>query len=296
MEWYFLALLTPALWAINNVFIKFLRTNKFPSYLSMLFAFSSMDTIFALMISLFCPIMVYLPYSLFAFTAGLLPMVAFWFYSKALAKEEITRVITLFQLIPVFVVILSFLFLEEILGIQKYIGIGLIVVGSILISQKNSSSKQSSGVLKLMAPFGIIIAVYTIVDKILLGFLNYWSVFFWNIVGTFCGVLILLLSMPSMRKQALEVIVIAGERSFFLTFIGEGLYVSGTICSLAALSLVDASLASPIFALQPFFVFFLMIFLSIFYPGILKEEVNTSTVFSKLASIVLMFVGTWLVI
>jgi drug/metabolite transporter (DMT)-like permease len=146
-----------------------------------------------------------------------------------------------------------------------------------------------------MIPFAVLIATYTISDKMLLGYLDFWSVFFWNILGTFCGVFILLFfSKP--RKEFRVAVSEAGKKAVFTAFIGEGLYIMGTICSLAALSLVDASLASALFGLQPFFVFFYILLMSLFLPKILNEDISKSIVMLKASAIALMLIGTWLVI
>jgi len=295
MEWYIFALLAPAFWALNNVFIKFLITNKFKSHFPMIFAVISMDAIFAFAVLVFAPVIFVFPYSVFALAVGFMPLLAFWFYARALMKEEVSRIVTLFQLIPVFVALLSIVFLGEILGIVQYFGIIVIVFASILISYGRSSGKPFSGVLKLMLPFGLIIAVYTISDKTLLGYMDFWSVFFWNVLGTFCGALSLLI-LPRLRSEILGAILTVGKRALLTTFIGEGLYVIGTICSLVALSLVEAPLASSLFGLQPFYVFFYTLALSLFLPRVLKEEIGKSTLLLKISAIVLMFIGTWLVI
>jgi len=295
MEWYVFALLAPAFWALNNVFIKFLITNKFKSYFPMIFTLISCDAVFAAAILVFGTVKYSFPYSLLAITVGMMPLAAFWFYSKALITEEVSRIVTLFQLIPVFVVFLSVIFLNEILGIQKYLGISLIVIASILISYKKASKKPFSVALKFMIPFGIIIAAYTIADKTLLGYLDYWTVFFWNILGAFIGVF-LMLTLSKPRIEITKKILVVGKKTVFTTFIGEGLYVIGTICSLIALSLVDASLASSLFGLQPFYVFFYTIVLSLFLPNILKEKINRESLLLKASAIALMFLGTWLIV
>jgi drug/metabolite transporter (DMT)-like permease len=295
MEWYVYALLAPAFWALNNVFIKYLITNKFKSYFPLIFTVISMDSVFAVIVLISGAVEFSFPYFLFAFAVGLMPLMAFWFYSKALIQEEVSRIVTLFQLIPVFVVFLSVIFLNEILGTRRYLGIGLIVIASILISYKKAGRQSFSGVLKFMVPFGIIIAAYTVFDKTLLGYLDYWSVFFWNLLGTFTGALLLLV-LPKPRMEIVKTISAVGKKAVFTTFVGEGLYVIGAICSLIALSMVDASLASLLFGLQPFYVFFYTIVLSIFLPGILKEEINKETLLLKVTAVTLMFIGTWLVV
>ncbi len=295
MEWYIFALLAPAFWAINNVFIKFLITNKFKSYFPLIFTVISCDSVFAGAVLVFGDVTYSFPYSLLALSAGLMPLTAFWFYSKALIKEEVSRIVTLFQLIPVFVVLFSVIFLNEILGIQRYLGIGLIVIASILISYKKAGKKAFSGVLKFMLPFGILIALYTITDKTLLSYMDYWTVFFWNLLGTFIGALFML-GLPKLRKEIIQTISAVGRKAVLTTFAGEGLYVMGTICSLIALSLTDASLASSLFGLQPFYVFFYTTVLSLFLPKILKEKMSKETLLLKTSAIALMFIGTWLIV
>jgi drug/metabolite transporter (DMT)-like permease len=295
MEWYIFALLAPAFWALNNVFIKFLITNKYKSYFPMIFTVILMDSIFAVTIAALTSISIIFPYSILALLIGLMPLTAFWFYLNALIKEEVTRITTLFQLIPVFVALISPVFLNEILSAQKYVGIALIVIASILISYKKSATKSFSSALKFMIPFGIIIATYTVLDKILLGYLDFPSVFFWNTTGTFTGALFLL-SLPKLRQELTRTLSTVGKKGVFTTFIGESLYVSGTICSLISLSLIDAPLASAFFALQPLFVFFYMLLLSLFLPKILNESKTKRTLLLKISAIVLTFVGTWLVI
>lgn len=295
MDWYIFALLTPAFWALNNIFVKFLITKKFRSYFPLIFTVISCDAIFAVTILVFGTVTYSFPYSLLALAAGLIPLTAFWFYSKALIKEEVSRIVPLFQLIPIFVVLFSVIFLNEILGIPRYLGISLIVVASVLISYKKDSKKPFSSAIKFMIPFGILIAVYTITDKTLLSYLDYWTVFFWNLSGSFVGAL-LLLSVPKLRGEVIKTISAVGRKVIFTTFIGESFYIIGTICSLIALSLADASLVSPIFGLQPFYVFFYTLIISFFLPSILKEEINKNTLLSKTLAVALIFIGTWLIV
>lgn len=294
MEWYIFALLAPAFWALNNVFIKFLMTNKFKSYFPLIFTIIFCDMIFAGVVLVFGSVTYSFPNSLLAMVAGLMPLIAFWFYSKALITEEISRIVTLFQIIPIFVVILSVVFLNEILEIQRYLGISLIVIASGLISYKKGN-KPFSGIIKFMIPFGILIAAYTITDKILLNYLDYWTVFFWNILGTFVGALFMM-TMPKSRNEIAKTVSMVGRKTLLTTFIGESLYVVGTICSLVALSLTEASLASPLFGLQPFYVFFYTIIISHLLPQILKEEISGKIILLKASAVTLMFVGTWLTV
>jgi uncharacterized membrane protein len=295
MDWLVFALLCPAFWGLNNVFYKFLMTKKFRSYFSMLSFMGFVDLFFAVVIYLVTPASFVFPYVIFAMVVGLMPLLAFWFYSKALMVEEISRITPLFQFIPIFVVLLSVIFLNEILSVQRYFGVAIIIIASVLISYRNSTSGKSlSSALKFMIPFSVVLAVHAILEKFLLSHIDYWSVFFWNILGSFCGILFLL-AFSKPRREFAEAVTAVGKRAFLVVFVGEGVYFLGTICWLIAASMGYVSLVSALAGLQHFFVFIYVLLSSIFVPQHLKEEMTRGVIALKISAIALMFAGTWLV-
>jgi len=226
---------------------------------------------------------------------GLMPLLAFWFYSKALMVEEISRITPLFQFIPIFVVLLSVIFLNEILSVQRYFGVAIILIASVLISYRNSKSGKSlSSALKFMIPFSVVLAVHAILEKFLLIHIDYWSLFFWNILGAFCGILFLL-TFSKPRREFVETVPAVGKRAFFVVLVGEGVYFLGTICWLIAASMGYVSLVSAFAGLQHFFVFIYVLLSSLFVPKLLKEEISRGVIALKVSAIALMFAGTWLV-
>ena len=295
MEWLVFALLCPAFWGLNNVFYKFLMTKKFRGYFSMLSFMGLVDVIFAVIVCLVNPVSFIFPTVLFAMAVGLMPLLAFWFYSKALMVEEISRITPLFQFIPIFVVLLSVIFLNEILSVQRYFGVAIILIASILISYRNSKSGKSlSSALKFMIPFSVVLAVHAILEKFLLTHIDYWSLFFWNILGAFCGILFLL-TFSKLRKEFTEAVPAVGKRTFFVVVVGEGVYFLGTICWLIAASMGYVSLVSAFAGLQHFFVFIYVLLSSLFVPKLLKEEITRGIIALKISAIALMFAGTWLI-
>jgi uncharacterized membrane protein len=294
MDWLVFALLCPAFWGLNNVFYKFLMIKKFRGYFPMLSFIGLADVIFAVIVCLVKPVSFIFPYVPFAMVVGLFPLLAFWFYSKALMVEEISRITPLFQFIPIFVALLSVVFLNEILSVQRYFGIAIIVIASILISYRNSKSKSVSSALKFMIPFSAVLAVHAILEKFLLIHMDYWSLFFWNILGAFCGILFLM-TFSRRRKEFVETVQVIDKRTFFVVFVGEGVYFLGTICWLIAASMGYVSLVSAFAGLQHFFVFIYVILSSLFVPKLLKEEISKKVIALKISAIALMLVGTLLV-
>ena len=295
MDWLVFALLCPAFWGLNNVFYKFLMTKKFRGYFSMLSFMGFVDLCLVVFICLVTPASFVFPYVFFAMAVGLMPLLAFWFYSNALMVEEISRITPLFQFIPIFVVLLSVVFLNEILSAQRYLGVVIIIAASILISYRNSTSGKSLSVaLKFMIPFSVVLAVHSVLEKFLLGYMDYWSVFFWNILGAFCGILFLL-AFSKPRREVTEAVSAVGKRGFLVLFVGEGVYFLGTMCWLIAASMGYVSLVSAFAGLQHFFVFIYVLLSSLFVPQHLKEEINRRVMVLKISAIALMFAGTWLV-
>ncbi|MFA5363962.1 MAG: EamA family transporter [Candidatus Bathyarchaeia archaeon] len=294
MDWFAFALLSPAFWGINNIFYKFLMTKKFQGYYSMIIYLNFIDLIFAGIVCVVSPISFQLPYAVFAMLVGVMPVLSFWFYSKALLVEEISRITPLFQFIPIFVVMLSMVFLGEILSAQKYLGIALIVATSLLVSYRKSENGGSlSSAFKWMMPFCVILSVYNVFNKYLLAYIDSWSVFFWMMVGSFFAVLVMLgFSKP--RKEFSETVQHDWKTKFVSTVTCEGLYFLGTICSLIAMSGGYVSIVSALSGLQYFFVFLFMVVLSLFVPQFLKEEIHRKAVALKAVAVVLMFVGTWI--
>jgi uncharacterized membrane protein len=295
MDWLVFALLCPAFWGLNNVLYKFLMTKKFRGYFSMLSFMGFVDLFFAVVICLVTPASFVFPYTVFAMAVGLMPLLAFWFYSKALMVEEISRISPLFQFTPIFVVLLSVMFLNEILSVQRYFGVAIIIIASILISYRSSKSGKSlSSALKFMIPFTLVLAVHSILEKLLLAHIDYWSVFFWNILGAFCGILFLL-TFSKPRRKFTEAVNAVGKRAFLVVFVGEGVYFLGTICWLIAASMGYVSLVSAFAGLQHFFVFVYVLLSSLLVPHHLKEEMTRGVIALKISAIALMFAGTWLV-
>jgi len=295
MEWLLFALLCPAFWGLNNVFNKFLMTKKFRSYYSMLAFLGLIDAVFIAAAALISPIQLVFPYSFFSMAIGVLPPIAFWFYCRALMMEEISRITPLFQFIPIFVAVLSAVFLNEILSLQRYLGVAVIIVASLLISYRKTKTGGSiSSTFKYMIPFSVILAVHAILEKLLLAHIDYWTLFIWNVTGALCGILFML-TLPKPRKEVFETIPHLGKRTFLVGFVGESVYFMGTISWLIAISTGYVSLVSAIAGIQHFFVFAYMLFLSLFVPKVLEEDTTLSVVLLKLAAIALMIVGTWLI-
>jgi hypothetical protein len=185
--------------------------------------------------------------------------------------------------------------LGEILTAQKYFGIGLITLTAILISYKKTEKEKAlSSALKYMIPFTAILSIYGNINKYLLSYIDYWSLYFWAAIGSAISVLIMF-AFKKPRKEFVEIFPSLGKKTFFTSFICEGVYVLGIIFSLMAMSMGPISVISAFSGLQNIFVFGYMIVISLFVPSILKEDLNRNVILQKIVAIIIMFIGTWLI-
>src|SRR3989338_2782179 len=136
----FFSLLSGLTWAATNVVDKYLLAKwiRQPGLVTMGFGIVGLAT--ALTIFLFRGFG-HLPwsYALIAVVAGMIYLLAEYFYYKGAQLEEISRVISLIYLDPLFTAVFSAIFIGEIFSVQKYIGVFLLVIGAVIIAYRKSS-------------------------------------------------------------------------------------------------------------------------------------------------------------
>ena len=213
-------------------------------------------------------------------------------YFLAARSEEISRVVPLFYLSPLFVSVLAWVFLGERLGAGEYAGILLLMAGAILINSRPGALFRPGKAFRLMILAAFVLALYMIAVKQALKGSDFWTAFALVRLWTF----ILLIPWLIRRRSDLK----AAVRDHGLKVIGvmsanEIFALAATLCSVAAVSLGPVTLVTALNSLQPFFVLVFALLLSRFLPGVLKEETGASTVLLKLASIALMFAGALLI-
>lgn len=295
MEWFIFALLAPALFGISNIIDKFVLSKYIKNPFSYPVLLGCIYFFFALLIHTFTPVSFFFPYSIFAMLIGIVSISLLLFYAKSMIVDEASRVIIFSNLRPLFVVLLAIVFLNEVLTLVKYIGIFLLVSGTILISYRKLKLKKLSvrPTLKFLLPLPLLMAISDVIEKYLLNYINYWSLYFWASVGTFIFGLTFL-SRQSIRKDLF--VIIKKTRVISLVFVSELITALALIAFFVALSLGPVSLVSTFTGLQPFFVLVYVVFLSIFLPRILKEEIGKQTILLKFLAVILIFLGTYLMV
>src|SRR5579871_505737 len=142
MNWIIFAVASPFLNAIDSLGEKLLVDKHVKDAIVIVFNEGILFTVFGILIFLwhrpqplhFLPLASLLLSGMF-FIYYLIP------YFKALSKEETSRVIPLFQFIPIIVLLFSFIFLRESISGKQLIGFFIILAGAFLLSAEKLDGK-----------------------------------------------------------------------------------------------------------------------------------------------------------
>lgn len=226
-----------------------------------------------------------------ALAAGLFLTIGVIFYYKAVQHEEISRVLMLWQLIPIFVLTASFLLLGETLTKRHFIGFLLLFAAGIMVSYRKANRKLIlSKAFYLMILSTLPISLYYIMSKHIYEAADFWSAFMWLRVAAFSGVLVLFI--PSVRKQFIT--TIKNMKSGAKGLIGFKMIVDFSAFILLGYAMLNGpiSLISALgSAAAPIFIFIIASFTAVCFPNLIKESVDKKSILIKVLAVLLITAG-----
>jgi drug/metabolite transporter (DMT)-like permease len=215
-------------------------------------------------------------------------------YYRSLMFEEVSRVVPLWQLTPIFVLILARMFLGEILSVPDYVAFTLIVIGALLFSIKHEQKFSLSSALYLMLISSIFVAIFTILAKYSFTIEDLFSAFLYIQVGIILS-FVLLFAKKDYRERFLQTFTLIPRFACLVAILDVAVgYVSFAAYSFAV-SLGPASLVSVVYAVQPVYVLFAATIVGIKYKSLIRERVTRSAFTQKLLGVALIFIGIYVV-
>lgn len=293
--WISLTIIGLALFAVTNVMDKILRTRHLKSNMGMLMV--SMMRLGVIVIFIpFVQFQAMKPFDIFLLIiAGILWEVLIYVYIAALSFEEVSRVIPLWSLSPLFTFVLASIFLGERLSGMDYIAFTLLVIGSLLVSTHIQQFKKirlsKAFYLMLLAVF--LIVVHFVILKYLFRSYNLWMVFFFvNLIGFLMALTLLPFKKPRtalahsvafLSKEGIILLVMQTVFSFLAYFVYNYAVLYGPLILISSLD-----------GFQSLFIFIFTIALSKFFPRILKENISLPVLTQKAIALGFLFAGLWL--
>lgn len=295
MDWVIFSLLSRALYAVDNVVDKVLIGKYLKDSVVLTLIFGISPLFLSIVIVTFNGLswIGLKPVSLVIF-AGIIQIVAVFAFYQAVSKEEISRVIPLFQFTPLFVLIFSFLFLGEVLTLSHYLAFVLILLGGFLISLQ-----KAKGVFKLRNAFwwmvlsSLIYAVQVVILKSLYVAYPFWDLTVYLGFAEFLPTPILLLFISDFRGRFVRSLSNLKPVGWTLLMLAMFFVTTASLSVFWALTTGPVSIISVLRGFQGIFVLIYAVFISIWLPNILKEELAGGVLLTKVIAISLMILGLY---
>lgn len=293
----FFAILSSAIFSVNNYFDKFFLEKYRLSPVVMTIINGISGFVVGLIILLFTGFYITnLQSILVIVVSGFITILCVLAYYKALFSDETSRVVPLFQFSPIFALIMSFFLLGEQLLLKQYLGSFIIVVGSFVLSLEGFDLK----IFKLRPAFwymlisSFLYAASVVFYKFAVNEIPFWHTLPYEGLGMIIGALAVYIYDNNRKTFVKETSHLKGKVYVLISF-NESIYIAGRYSSYFALSLIPASIANILFGLHPFFVLLCGIVLSLWFPKILHEVISKKILLQKIISIFLIFVGIYLI-
>lgn len=298
MSWFFIALAAPAVWAAVNHIDKFIISKYFSGKgVGSLVMFTSLSGFIAsLFIGIFrsSSLSIGISNEIIIAINGALLVASFIPYLSALENEEASFVTSLFQLIPVFGYILARIFLGETLSISQIFASAMIIVGGIIMSldlSKEIRFKAKPFWLMMLSAF--MIAVNSLVFKVVAVDGNFWGTAFWEYIGGGLFGVALFVCIKLYREQFIATINRGRFTVISTNLFAEILNIIAKLLANFASLLAPLALVWVVNGFQPFLVFIYGIILTLFIPRWGQESIDRKTLIKKISALIIIFIGVY---
>jgi len=303
MNWFFIALGAPILWAAVNHADKYLLSKYSKGKndaVGALFIFSTLIALIVLPLIYFInPEIVFIGErnALILILTGIISAFGILLYLYALQKEEASVVMPIFQTIPIFAYILAYFFLKEVLTTNQFIGIGFIIVGAIFITLEfKEKIKIKSGVLFLTLVSSFLFALYETIFKVIAMEEGFLASLFWEYVGILLVGLVFFSCVRKYREEFFKMVKINSKFIISFNTVSELVTVLGNSLVNFALLLAPVALVLSVTNLQPLFVFIFGILLTLFFPRFGREKNTPLDLMQKGVATILVVIGSVLLV
>lgn len=218
----------------------------------------------------------------------------FWF--KALDRDDTTIIVIMFQLIPVFMLFLSPIFLsDQVITPIQLLGGGIITLAAILITYEPAKKKFDKGkliTLGLMSVVSILYALWFVLERYVNQNHDFNQTIFWSNLTLFLVGIIIFVFISSYRKSFRKMLKTNGPKVIGLNLVNELLNSFGGVLSTFAGTIASVALVSfTTQGVQPFAVMIMGIILTKFLPKTEKENITKKVVIRRTITIVLCLIG-----
>ncbi|MDE1847255.1 MAG: hypothetical protein KGH52_04330, partial [Candidatus Micrarchaeota archaeon] len=190
-----------------------------------------------------------------------------------------------------FVAVIAVFTLREVFSLPIYVGIGMLLLGITLLGMRKIGKPRINKAVAIMLFASFLLGSSTVIVKYLLGFGNYLSI----LADVLLGYVFVLVPLLYLNFHKVRRLVETNRKGVAVLVTKETIAMFANILFIFAASIGPIALVNALSSVQPLFVLVFAVGLSVFYPKILREEIRESSVLLKLAAIVVIIIGSYLI-
>lgn len=287
--------------ATTNIFDKFILAKAVPRAV----VYVLYSTIFLL------PIFVLVPFGagwligwfdyFIAILAGFAFGLALWAMYLGFLQSEVSHSGPLVgATTPFFVLILSFIFLDERLGLIKILGILVLIIGSLLISAEKSRGRNvwHKGMLWLVLS-GLLYAISHVASKYIYDIYGFYGGLVWTrgTMGLFGLLIFILFRLWKQDKTDNKQVKIKSKRSQLALIFGSRVLAAVAVLLIQyAISLGSVTIVNALTGIQFAFLIIAVAWLTKFAPKLFKEKFTRGELKSELLAVIIIGIGLAMVL
>jgi len=301
MTWFLIALIGPFLYALTNHIDKTLLDKYFKQGgVGTILLFNSLFALVALPFFFLADrnVLSVSGIQILALAVvGILNVLILWCYLFALKDEEASVVIVFYQLVPVFAYVLGYFILGEVLTRLQLISMAIILLGTTIISIEIDSENKFKFRKKAILPMtaaSFFWALGSVIFKAVAIEENVWRSLFWEFsmlaivgIGMFAFI-------RSYRTNFLLALQKNSKTILSICFLNEFIYVMGNLAFAFAYLLAPIALVLLTNSFQSIFALIIGVFLTVFFPRIAVEKIQSKYIWPKIIAICITGIGPYL--
>jgi len=293
-QWMLFALLSATIYPIVNFTDKYILAKYIQDYRGMVIFGALASSVTGTFIWIFAgfPTIPFID-AVFVMSTGILAAFASAIYFHVVQKEETSKVILLFQLIPAFILILSTFFLKETLVPRQLLGFLLLLLAALGIVAEGDirSVFKVDKVLILMIFADLFWAVGSILFDFAVDTGEFSKIIAFESWGWALGGFVLFVAFPSVRKAFLNTTKTLKKPALGFVFGNEFVLIFSKLSLFMAISLGPVALVSAVDSTGAFFGIFYGWLLTLMAPKIFDENITRLGIIQKSFWALVMFLG-----
>jgi drug/metabolite transporter (DMT)-like permease len=297
MNWLILALAAPALYAISVFIDKYVVEHKVKDSRGVPFYGATAAGIFGTLLWLASgmPTLELKP-TLILMASGLFSITAMAFYFYALSKSHASYINAMFQLIPIFILILAVVLIGERLNAMQLAGFFIVFAAVVGLSiEKDDARIRFNKAFFAMIASSFFFASASVMIKFAGEFDNFAALLVYEAWGLALGGVVLFGVYKTGRRAFLQSFKSVGRSTLAVMFSNEALFILSKALTFLAISLGPVALVGVLGGTQVFYGFLYGVVLTLLLPTIFKEDLSEKTLVKNILLAIVLLSGVWLV-